>query len=74
MPEKDEPKDKRISVLLEDEELARDVQEIAEKLRSSKGGLGALALEFVIPRIKSGELASLNSKLVPAKKGVPLAA
>jgi hypothetical protein len=61
-------KDTRISVPLGDEELFEDVERIAGQLRSSKGGVGVLALQFVIPRIKSGEFAVLNGAIVPAER------
>ena len=36
-----------------------------QNLRMSKGGLGALAIEFAIRGIKAGTLINVNGKLVP---------
>lgn len=62
-----EEKDKRVSVLLPDE-IAADFEQMAEKMRMSKGGLGALAIEFVVPKIKRGELVNMNGELIPKSK------
>jgi len=56
--------DKRISVELPDE-IAGDFETVRKNLRTSKGGLGALAIEFAVRAVKAGELISLNGKLVP---------
>ena len=48
------------------DEIVGDFETVRQNLRTSKGGLGALALEFAIRKLKAGELISLNGKLVPA--------
>ena len=50
------------------EEVYKKTSKIAEKLRTSRGGLGELALEFALPKIESGELVFMNGKLLPANQ------
>lgn len=66
-------KDERVSVELPDE-IAPDFRVLVHKLKTTKGGLGALAIRFVIPKLKNGELVSLNGEIVPNPAKFPQAA
>jgi hypothetical protein len=46
----------------------KKVTDLADKLRTSRGGFCELAVEFVLPKLESGELVQLNGKLVPKEK------
>jgi hypothetical protein len=47
------------------EDIAPDYDKIAEKLRTTKGGLGAIAARYLVPKLKSGELVYCNGEIVP---------
>jgi hypothetical protein len=42
----------------------------AEKLRTSRGGFCELALEFILPKIESGELIVINGKIVDPQEAL----
>lgn len=57
-------KDLRVSVEVPDD-IVPDFDALVKKLGTTKGGLGALAVRFVIPALKRGELVQLNGEIVP---------
>ncbi len=59
-----EPKDKRISVDLRDDELATHVENLADRLHVAKGTVGYFALRYIVPRVISGALAVVNGELI----------
>jgi hypothetical protein len=63
-PKTTKGKDRRVAFEVP-EEIDADYNKIAEKLRTSKGGLGAISALFVIPKLKSGELVYLNGEIIP---------
>lgn len=62
-------KDERISVVVPPE-IEADFHAVVKTLRTSKGGLGELAVRYVVPKIMKGELVALNGSLVvnPTRK------
>lgn len=69
MPDEKAPKYTRITVDLGDQpELLEATELLAKKLDASKGGIGTLAMRFVIPALKEGTLKVVNGEFVPAKK------
>ncbi len=47
-------------------EKADEIAKMAKQLRTSKGGLCQIAIEFVIPKIISGEMVVVNGRLCPS--------
>lgn len=45
-------------------EISEKLTSLADQLRTSRAGFCAIALEFALPMIESGELALLNGQLV----------
>lgn len=48
--------------------LYEKVSTVAKRLRTSRGGFCEIALEFILPKLESGELIFVNGKFVPAKR------
>ena len=63
-------KPKSIQVFPKDTATDLAINAFAKQLRTSRGGLAGLALDFFLPRLKCGEIAVVNGTpvLSPAKK------
>lgn len=45
-------------------EISRKIDNLKKQLRTSRAGFCEIALEFVLPKIESGEMVLINGKLV----------